>query len=84
MQARGESADMKIILLGGARSAVSDLIPFAHGDRLCHVKGAITPLAPDKALVIRFSGSYHGRERYVFAHGRWTPRGPEPDVEAVC
>jgi hypothetical protein len=64
---------------------VSDAIPIAHSaPGPCDIEGTIVPATLDKAFDIRFSGAYHGRERFVLTHGRWTPTGPEIDLTAFC
>jgi hypothetical protein len=62
----------------------SDAIAIGHSSGRCDIEGEIVPVTPDKAFVVRFSGAFHGHEGYAFAHGQWTLRGPEADLNALC
>lgn len=77
-----------LVALGPTPAAlrtVSDSIPIGHAaPGPCDIEGKIVPVTPDKAFDIQFSGAFHGRERVVLAHGQWTPRGAEPDLQSLC
>jgi hypothetical protein len=68
----------------GGIKYVSEAIPIGHTDGACDVDGKIVPVTPDKAFDVQFSGAFHGRERYLFTHGRWKPSGRQADLEDVC
>ena len=81
-------AAVMLVALGPTPAAfktLSEAIPIGHtAPGPCDIAGKIVAVTPDKAFEILFSGAFHGRERFVFAHGKWTPSGRQADLQAIC
>lgn len=79
----GEGDDqVELYRLGRTIDAVgpiSDTIPIRITKDACDVEGTIKPVTPDKVFEVRYSGTHHGPQRYVFSQGSWTADPPLPD-----
>ena len=82
-----DDTDVRLVALGPTPETihgVSGSIAVGHSDSRCDIEGKIVPVTPDKAFDVQFSGAFHGRERFVFNQGQWTPAGAAPDLSALC
>jgi len=69
---------------------VADEIPLSYtisagANYHCDISGKITPVTPDRAFDVVYSGSYHGRRRYQRAPDGWAPVLPtDEDLHDLC